>query len=64
MQVKELIIKLLDYNNEAKIDVVANNKSNEFSIAFGTDEGCTKKNCDIVSFYVESLCVSEQKTEK
>lgn len=63
MQVKELIIKLLDYNKEAKIDVIANNKSNEFSITFGSSEGCTKKNCDTVSFYVDSLCVSDRETK-
>lgn len=54
MNVKELITKLLDYNMEAEVEVITDCYPREWSFSYGTVEGCTKANCDTVSFYVES----------
>jgi hypothetical protein len=57
--VKDLIKKLLDYNLDAEVLVVAHHRAEEFSISYGGGEGVTKKNCESVSFYVDRLCVNE-----
>lgn len=62
MKVKELIKELLDYNMEAEVKVVANNKKYDYSIAFGGKEGVEKHNTKEVSFYVDELCTNEQVT--
>lgn len=54
MKIKDLIEALKDYNEEAKVDVIVNCYPVDWSICFGSSEGCTKANCDSVSFYVES----------
>jgi len=59
MQVKELINKLLDYNMEAEVKVVANHKKYDYSITFGGKEGVEKYNTKEVSFYVDELCTNE-----
>lgn len=59
MTVEQLILKLAQYNHNAKVDVIANNKSYEFSMAYGNTEGCAKRNCASVSFYVDDLNQSE-----
>jgi hypothetical protein len=59
MTVKDLIKKLLDYNLDAEVSVVAHHRAEEFSISYGGGEGVTKKNCESVSFYVDRLCVNE-----
>lgn len=55
MKINYLIIKLLEYNMDAEVKVVANNKEFEFSILYVSSEGVTKKNADIVSFYMDEL---------
>ena len=60
MQIKELITKLLDYNIEAEVSVIANNKQFPFSITFGGPEGVEKYNTKEVSFYVDELCKNEK----
>ena len=63
MTVKELITKLLDYNMDAEISVVAHCKQEEFTLSYGSSEGVTKKTCDTVSLYVDRLCTNEQSNE-
>ena len=55
MKVKEMIKKLEQYNPDAEMAVVANNKNQKFSIAFGSSEGCTKENCSSVSIMLDEL---------
>lgn len=59
IKVKEIIEKLKEYNPEANVDVVAHNKSYDFTLAFGGCDGGTKENCEDVSFYVDELCSNE-----
>jgi hypothetical protein len=59
MKLKELIKKLSEYNPEAKVNVISNNRPYEFSITYGNFEGCEKYNCDYVDFYVDETCESE-----
>ena len=63
MKVKELITKLLEYNMDAEISVVAHCKEEEFSLNYGGSEGVTKKECDTVSLYVDRLCTNEKSNE-
>lgn len=59
MKVKELIEKLEQYNPDADMDAVANNKGWPFSLAYGDKEGCTKENCETVSIWVDDTNQSE-----
>ncbi len=59
LKVAELIEKLKEYNPEAETDVIAMNYSQDFSLSCGGSDGCTKENCDSVSFYVDALNQSE-----
>lgn len=63
MKVKKLITKLLDYNLDAEISVVAHCRQEEFTISYGGAEGQTRKNCEIVSIYVDRLCTNEKANE-
>ena len=63
MIVKDLITKLLDYNMNAEISVVAHCRQEEFTLSCGSSEGVTKENCDTVSIYVDRLCTNEQSNE-
>ena len=60
MKVKDLITKLLDYNMDADVKVVAHCKEEDFSLTFGGDEGVEKHNTDRVVIYVDRLCSNEQ----
>lgn len=60
MTVKNLIIKLLEYNMDAEVNVVAKNKGFEFSMSYGSSEGVTKKTADNVSFYVDELNTNDE----
>lgn len=60
MKVKDLIKKLLDYNMDADVSVIAHCKPYDFSVSFGGDEGVEKHNTKDVSFYVDELCTNEQ----
>ena len=59
MKVKQLIQKLLDYNLDAEVSVVAHHTKEDFTITYGGDEGSTQNNCESVSFYVDRLCNNE-----
>jgi len=59
MTVKELRKKLLEYNQEAVIDVIVHCQKQEFSLCFGGCDGGTKKQADAVSFYCDELCQNE-----
>jgi len=48
MNVKDLIVNLLDYNMSAEVKVVAHSTMSDFDITFGTSEGCEKHRCDTV----------------
>ena len=58
MKVKELIRKLVEYNQEADIRIIVNNSPRPFEISFGSSEGVTKEDCDNVSFLID--CKQEQ----
>ena len=65
MKVKELITKLLDYNLDADVEVIAHCKSEDFSITYGGSmdgEGTPKSKTSHVGFYVDSLCHSESQS--
>ena len=64
MKVVELIDKLMDYNLSANVKVTAHNKDYDFSLAWGGAEGDTKKTTDIVSLYVDKLCMNERSEEQ
>lgn len=59
MKVKELIEKLSEYNPEAEVKAVAHNYCHEFSISYGSSDGITKNNCDMVGFYINKLNSSD-----
>ena len=61
MTVKELIKKLLDYNMEAEVKVIAHCKKYDYSIAIGGAEGAEKHDTKEVFFYVDELCSNEQR---
>ena len=58
MKVKELIARLKEYNQEARVNVIAHNVSHNFSLTYGVGDGGTKEKCFEVSFYVDKLCDS------
>jgi hypothetical protein len=60
MNIRELIKKLLDYNLDAEVNVIAHNKEYDYSITFGGAEGVEKHNANEVSFYVDELCQNEK----
>ncbi len=55
MLVKELIAKLFEYNQEANVKVTVHDEMCDFSISYGTSEGCTKETADVVDFCVDKL---------
>jgi len=57
--VKQFIKKLKRYNPDAKMNVIANNRKQGFSLAFGDNEGVTKKSCLSVSIFVDKTNKSE-----
>lgn len=60
MKVKDAIKELLKYNQDADLSVVANNTPYDFSFAYGSSEGVTKKNCDSVSLYIEKANTNDK----
>lgn len=60
MKNKELIAKLLDYNMDAEIKVIAHCKEEDFTLSYGGAEGETKKDCESVNIYVDRLCTNEK----
>ena len=62
MIVSELIVKLSGYNQDATVDVIANNQVYPFTLTHGSSDGCTAKNADTVSFYVDELCDAEKES--
>ncbi len=59
MKLIELIGRLTEYNPQAEVEVIAHNHSIPFSLCHGGGDGCTKQNCDTVSFYVDELNTNE-----
>jgi hypothetical protein len=59
MKNRDLIKKLLNYNLDAEINVIAHCKKHDFTITWGSAEGMTKGNAEDVSFYVDELCNDE-----
>jgi hypothetical protein len=59
MKVRDLIKKLLNYDLDAEISVIAHNTKEKFTISYSGDEGSTEKNCESVSLYVDRLCANE-----
>lgn len=60
MKVKELIVKLLKYNSEAEVNVIAHCMPYKFSLSCGDSDGCNEDNCKTVDFYVDELCTNEK----
>jgi hypothetical protein len=59
MKVKELINKLLEYNMEAEVKVIAHSKEYNYSITFGGAEVIKNPTTKEVSLYVDELCTKE-----
>ena len=59
MKVKELITELLNFNMEAEMNVIVHNKCEGFSITWGGSDGCSKRDSDNVSLYVDKLNSNE-----
>ncbi len=53
--VAELMEKLAAYNPTATIQVIANHLPQDFSLCYGSSEGCTKETCETVSLYIDHL---------
>lgn len=62
MIIKELILKLLDYNLNATVDVVVHNQPEDFSLTYSGPEGTSKEDCENVSFYVDDRSQNEIET--
>lgn len=60
MKVENVIELLKDYDPTAEFNVIADCRVQEWSVCIGTSEGCTKDNCQEVSFVVESPNCQEQ----
>lgn len=50
MTVRDLIVKLGEYNPDAAVEVVVNNYPTAFEVCFGGPEGVSKDRCDDVCF--------------
>jgi hypothetical protein len=61
MKLKDLIVQLQQYNQEADVSVIAHNQREDFSLAF---EGVSKEACKNVSFYVDRLNDEEDEDEE
>lgn len=61
MKVKELILALEEYNQEADIEAAVNNKGYQFSLVFAGDDGCVMDNCDSVMIYIDNLNNAESR---
>jgi len=60
MKIKEVIANLLEYNQEAEFEVIANNRKQTFSFVFGDAEGSNKLNCSTAGLYLDETCQNEQ----
>lgn len=56
MRVYELIKKLNEYNQNAKVEICVNGMPQEFEICYGGSEGCTKSTCNEVVFMIGTSC--------
>ena len=61
MKVYELVKKLVEYNQNADVNVVVNGYPKEFEICYGSSEGCQPYNCDCVDLLVDTSCGEECK---
>ena len=52
MKVRDLIEKLKEYNQDAEVQTVVDNYPQQFTIMYGSSDGCLKHNCDHVSFVI------------
>ena len=55
LTVKELIKILLDYNMDAPITAIVNNRHYNFTMTFGGSEGVSKETAEEVAFYIDEL---------
>ncbi len=60
MKVKELIKELEQYNPDAEMETIADNRKQRFSLTFGGGDGATKMNCESVSIYLDDMNSSER----
>ena len=59
MTVRDLIIKLLEFNLDADITVIAHNQQQPYSISWSGADGSSKESCIDVGFYCDELNQSE-----
>ncbi len=59
MKIKDLILKLSEYNQEANLSTIVHNLKYPFTLSFGGAEGGTKLDTDEVHFYVDELCTND-----
>ncbi len=64
MNIGDLRSKLAYLSHGMKINVIAHNKSFDFSISFGSGSDGGGNNFDTLSFYVDELCQSEKAAQK
>ena len=50
---RDLIKKLLEFNMDAEVEILALNKAFPFTIAWGGAEGISKENSGSINFYIE-----------
>ena len=53
MKNRDLIKKLLEFNMDAEVEILALNKAFPFTIAWGGAEGISKENSGSINFYIE-----------
>lgn len=63
MTVKEIIDKLGEYNPEAFFNIVVNGLSRPFKVCYGSSEGVTKANCDVVDLMIDDICDEVNRNE-
>ena len=56
MTVKEIVDKLGEYNPEAEFNIVVDGFSRHFTICYGSSEGVTKTNCEVVDLMIGDVC--------
>ena len=59
MKNRDLIKKLLEFNMDAEVEILALNKAFPFTFTWGGAEGVSKENAESISFYIEELMKAE-----
>ena len=62
MTVEKLINWLLKYNMDAKVKIIVFNKQHDFSLSFGSSEGCTEKTAETLCVDVDVLSAKDEQS--